>query len=301
MSGLPTSYTFTAADAGSHTFTGVMMETTGDRTITATDSTNGSLTGSTAVTVTPGSASQLVFTTPPPTPITPGQTFTVVVTAEDPYGNTDTSFDERVTISMPGESGFTTTVQAQDGVATFTGLTVDAGAQGQPIQVAGDRLATASTGPIDVTSLPNNNNTTGSSNPPPTITGEQVVMLRKTNKKGKPVGKAILQGFTLVFSTAMDAQSAGSPANYSVAAASIKRIKKKKTTVFAPVAFTPSYNAAAHSVTLTLAGKSMFARGGQITVNYSPPNGVSGASGIALAPDDATFTIQPRAKSITPG
>ena len=27
--------------------------------------------------------------------------------------------------------------------------------------------------------------------PAPTITGEQVVMFRKTNKKGKPVGKAV--------------------------------------------------------------------------------------------------------------
>ena len=300
MTGLPSSYTFTAADAGSHTFTDVILETAGSQTITATDSVRSTIAGNATVTVTAAAATQLVFTTPPPDPITAGQAFTVVVSAEDPYGNVDTSFNGSVTITLPGEPGFTATVQAQDGVATFTGLTVDGTAQGRPIQVAGGGLAADRPPPINVTAS-RATATRRSSDPPPTITGEQVVMFRKTNKKGKPVGKAVLQGFTLDFSTAMNAQAAGSAANYTVAAASTKHVKKKKVTVFTPVAFTSSYNAATHSVTLTLAGKQTFAKGGQITVNYSPPNGVSSASGIALAPNDATFTIQPRATGITPG
>ena len=35
--GVPASHTFTAADAGSYTFTGVELETAGTQTITATD------------------------------------------------------------------------------------------------------------------------------------------------------------------------------------------------------------------------------------------------------------------------
>ena len=41
--GLPTSYTFTAGDAGSHTFDNVILETAGTQTITAKDSVDGTI------------------------------------------------------------------------------------------------------------------------------------------------------------------------------------------------------------------------------------------------------------------
>jgi len=50
--GLPASYTFTAADAGSYTFTNVVLKTAGSRAITATDSVTSTITGSTTVDVT---------------------------------------------------------------------------------------------------------------------------------------------------------------------------------------------------------------------------------------------------------
>ena len=201
---------------------------------------------------------------------------------------------------MPGEPGSNTTVQARDGVVTFPGLIVNASAQGQPIQVSGGGLAPASTAPINVTGS-QNNNAISPSTPAPTIIGEQVVMFRKTNRRGKRVGKAVLEGFILDYSTAMNAVSAESAANYTISAATTRRIKRKKVTVFTPVTFKSTYNAATHSVTLTLAGKQTFAKGGQLTVVYAPPNGVSSAAGVALDPGDATFTIQRRAKGIAPG
>ena len=45
VAGLPATYTFTAADAGSNEFTGVRLETAGSQTITATDSANHTVTG----------------------------------------------------------------------------------------------------------------------------------------------------------------------------------------------------------------------------------------------------------------
>ena len=65
LAGLPSSYTFTAGDAGSHTFTNVIMKTAGSQSITATDSVRGAITGHTSVAVTSAAATQLVFTTPP--------------------------------------------------------------------------------------------------------------------------------------------------------------------------------------------------------------------------------------------
>ena len=43
---LPANYTFTAADAGVHTFTGLVLHKRGTQKITLTDTLNSSLTGS---------------------------------------------------------------------------------------------------------------------------------------------------------------------------------------------------------------------------------------------------------------
>ena len=43
---LPANYTFTAADKGVHTFTGLVLRKKGTQTITITDTLNSSLTGS---------------------------------------------------------------------------------------------------------------------------------------------------------------------------------------------------------------------------------------------------------------
>ncbi len=175
----------------------------------------------------------------------------------------------------------------------FTGLIVSAAAEGGSIQATASGLDGVSTPPVTVT--------TGDSAQPPTITGERALMFQKKNKKGKPVGKPVLQGFILDFSTAMNPATAGSSANYVVAAASIKRGKKKAGPTFNRVSITASYDAANHSVTLTLAGKQAFAQGGEITVNYAPPGGVSDANNTPLSSDDATFTIAKKGANITLG
>jgi secreted PhoX family phosphatase len=137
--------------------------------------------------------------------------------------------------------------------------------------------------------------------PIPIIIGEQVVTMRKKNKRGKPVGKPVLIGFTLDYSTAMNATTAGNALNYRVTSTTTKRVKKKLDTVFTPVAVTAVYNPSNDSVTLSIKGKPTFANGGQIKVIYSPTNGVCSASGVPLDASDSEFTILPKATRITPG
>ena len=86
----------------------------------------------------------------------------------------------------------------------------------------------------------------------------------------------------------MNAATAGSAGNYRMTATSTKHAKKKTIPPPTPVAFTARYNAATNSVTLTLAGKQAFAKGGQIAVIYGA---VTSASGDGLGSSDATFTI----------
>jgi hypothetical protein len=92
---LPGNYTFTAADAGVHTFaSGVKLITAGSRTVTAADTSNAADTGSATVTVNPATVTKLVASAP--ATATAGTAFNVTVTAEDTYGNTVTTFSDKV-------------------------------------------------------------------------------------------------------------------------------------------------------------------------------------------------------------
>ncbi len=123
--------------------------------------------------------------------------------------------------------------------------------------------------------------------------------MRKTNKKGKPVGKPMIVGFALEYSTAMNPATAGLATNYQVDATAKKRVKRKEVTLLKPVAFAAAYDAATHTVTLTIQGKQTFAKGGQVSVHASP-SGATDTSGVPLDASDTAFTIAPRAKGIAP-
>ena len=260
-----------------------------------------------SVTVTAAAATHLVFTTPPPDPIVAGQAFTVVVAAEDTYGNVDASFDGSVTITLPGQPrddrhgashGRRGDVRQPHARRDLTGWLDPGWRRRVDRRIDGPRFGQRRLDPRVAAAARTAGQRLLPTPPTPTITGEQVVMFRKTNKKGKPVGKAVLQGFTLEFSTAMNAATAGSAANYRMTATSTKHAKKKTIPPPTPVAFTAAYNAATNAVTLTLAGKQAFAKGGQITVSYGA---VTSASGDSLDSSDATFTIAPKGTSVTPG
>jgi len=61
-SGLPSNYTFLASDSGSHTFSnGVTLKTAGSETVTATDTTTGTIKGTETVTITAAAPSKLQF------------------------------------------------------------------------------------------------------------------------------------------------------------------------------------------------------------------------------------------------
>ncbi len=96
---LPANYTFTAADAGSHTFTnGATLKTAGSQTITATDTATPSVTGTGGVSVSPGAYLYIyAYTTPVGLNTTAGQAFTITVQADDAYGNITPSFQGQVT------------------------------------------------------------------------------------------------------------------------------------------------------------------------------------------------------------
>ena len=258
--------------------------------------TSGSLTNATStnIVVSPATASQLVIHTQPSSTATAGVPFGAqpVVYEEDQFGNLETKDNSTVVTATlhrgTGPLDGTTAVTVSGGVATFTNL-ADNRAEAFSLSFISGSLSSVPTSSTVLTA------------PAPTVRLEQVVTARKTNKKGKSVGKPLLVGFVLDYSTAMDPSTASLAANYQVDRAVIKRVKEARITVLRPVNITSAYNQSSDSVTLTVKGKPKFATGGQIKIIASSPNGVSSEAGVPLDANDAVFTILAKAKGITPG
>jgi hypothetical protein len=121
---LPADYTFTAGDAGVHTFTGgLVLKTAGSQWVRATDKTTASIAGSQTVSVTPGAAKTLSVGTFNPYPA--GVSHSVTVKALDAYGNVATGYHGSIHFTssdthavLPADYTFTA---GDAGVHTFTG------------------------------------------------------------------------------------------------------------------------------------------------------------------------------------
>ncbi len=152
---LPADYTFTAGDHGTHTFS-VTLKTAGSRSVTATDKTTASITGSqTAIVVNPGAAKTLSVGTFNPFPA--GSTHSVTVKALDAYGNIAaaylgtihfTSSDAKAT--LPADYTFTA---ADKGVHTFSLALVLKTAGSQWVRAA-DKTTASITGSQTVSVTP---------------------------------------------------------------------------------------------------------------------------------------------------
>jgi hypothetical protein len=124
QAGLPANYTFTAADAGAHTFS-VMLKTAGTQLLTVTDTAKTSLSGTeSGITVRPAAASKFVLAAA--AVVNPGVPFSLTITVEDAYGNVVVGYTGTIHFSstdtratLPANYTFTVT---DKGVHAFTGL-----------------------------------------------------------------------------------------------------------------------------------------------------------------------------------
>jgi hypothetical protein len=95
---LPADYIFTVDDNGVHAFPAVTLAMAGSQTLTATDTATSSIRGTAIVAVNPAAASTfLVYGHPSPT--TAGALNSVIVTAQDAFGNTVTNYQGPVHLS----------------------------------------------------------------------------------------------------------------------------------------------------------------------------------------------------------
>src|SRR5260370_1099434 len=87
-------YTFVAGDNGVHTFTNLTtLKTSGNQTITGTDTVTASITGTSGtIVVSPNSGGPLHYAVVAPASATAGTAFSITVTAKDQFNNTVTTY-----------------------------------------------------------------------------------------------------------------------------------------------------------------------------------------------------------------
>jgi autotransporter-associated beta strand protein len=149
---LPAAYTFGAGDAGTHTFSGVILDTAGSQTVSVNDKVKTGIKTSATVIVSPLAAThfKVVLTGP----FTAGVPFTVQVTALDSFNNVAvgytgtvhfTSSDNQAT--LPGNYVFTTD---DNGVQTLAQSTIFRTSGSQTL-TATDTVASSITGSATTT------------------------------------------------------------------------------------------------------------------------------------------------------
>ncbi len=106
-----------------------------------------------------GTASKIAVTAQPPSSLIAGDSFGIVVAAENPAGYVDPAYDGSVTISLasnPGGStlGGTLSTTAYHGVAVFDGLTLPHPGSGYTLQITGSTFPKITTNAFNVISNP---------------------------------------------------------------------------------------------------------------------------------------------------
>ncbi|MGC8926597.1 MAG: PKD domain-containing protein, partial [Myxococcota bacterium] len=132
---LPSDYTFLATDNGTHTFSnGVTLVTAGNQSVTATDTANGSITGTqSGIVVTPLTTDKyLAYATQPSSPQTAGVNWPQAFSVKrvDRYGN-DITGDNSTVVNVEAAPGATSTLNGtksatmSNSVATFSANTIN--------------------------------------------------------------------------------------------------------------------------------------------------------------------------------
>jgi streptogramin lyase len=144
------------ASGGIATFSGLTLNkaASGYTLVTSTSSLGQGVTS--AVTVTPAAATQLVITQQPPATVKVSSPFAMKASIEDAYGNVVTTASNTVSVAFANNPtgatlGGTLSVTASSGVATFSNVTISKTGTGYTLQVSSSGLTSAVTSGINVT------------------------------------------------------------------------------------------------------------------------------------------------------
>jgi hypothetical protein len=152
--GLSPDYTFTASDAGTHTFTNdLILTTAGSQTVTAADTAASTLTGSETITISPGPTTFMepAFGQPNESALI-GQTIGIplTVTAEDDYGNVTPNFNSPVNVEIAGGAVANDSIALDQGQGT---IVVDAAVTSSQLELSASTSTDPSLGITDLLAI----------------------------------------------------------------------------------------------------------------------------------------------------
>jgi hypothetical protein len=156
FTGLPATYTFTSADQGSHLFT-LRFTGTSSQTFTVHDeSPNSTVLDARAAVQVAAAPAKLAIMTQPPGMVAAGSNFGLAVEAVDSHGKMDSAFNGLVTMTLAANPVHSSlagviTVQAVNGVATVSGLTLNKAGSGYTLKATSGTLTAATSRAIRVT------------------------------------------------------------------------------------------------------------------------------------------------------
>ncbi|XXF76680.1 lamin tail domain-containing protein [Myxococcaceae bacterium GXIMD 01537] len=147
-------YTFLAADAGRHTFQGIVLKHAGTVHLTVTEKELGQLLQVTAdVNVVPGPAAKLAFSQQPANQSVRAALSEVRVALLDAFDNATPATEPAVTLALQGGAGTlsgTATQAPVNGVASFAGLSVDAEGSGYTLKATAQGLTEATSAAFNI-------------------------------------------------------------------------------------------------------------------------------------------------------
>jgi hypothetical protein len=187
-----------------------------------------------------GRATHLAVTDQPPSSLTAGSQFHLIVAAEGPFGQVDSSYNGSVTLTLPG--GQTVAATAVHGVARFDHLSLASAGSGETIEATASGLSSATSSPFSVTLTP----------PPPTP--EPVIVLGVQWQARMLSKRKTAEVLVIRFSGALEPSPAQDLGDYHLVA--LGRGKKHGARNTKRVALASAiYDPSVHTVTLTPRGK----------------------------------------------
>jgi hypothetical protein len=318
--GLPSSYTFTSADAGVHTFSAT-LKTASTQSLSVKDSANPSIASSTesGISVSPAATSQLQMTGFPAS-VTAGTSYNLTVTAKDSFGNTTSGYTGTVTFSSSdNQAGLPTSytfTSADAGMHTFSATLKTAGAQSLTVKdaansniasgtVSGISVSPATTNQLQIAGFPTSvaagtsfNFTVTAKDPYGNTTPSYTGTVTFTSTDSQAVlpasytfasGDAGLHTFSATLKTAgPQSLTVKDAANSSVASGSVSGITvNPAATSLLQLTGIPASLTAGTSFSFTVTAKDTY---GNITPSYTGTVTFSSTDGQAGLPASYTFT-----------
>jgi uncharacterized repeat protein (TIGR01451 family) len=196
---LPSNYTFVGGDSGVHTFSATLA-TAGSQTITATDTTTSSITGTSGTINVTGPATH--FSVAAPATATAGAPFNVTVTALNAGGTTATSYAGTVHFtSTDGAAVLPANSTLTNGVGTFSTTLNTSGSRTITATDTVTSAITGTSGPINVGI--NATSTTLTSSQNPSQVGQAVTFTATASSSGgTPTGTITFKDGAVVLGTA---------------------------------------------------------------------------------------------------